>query len=231
MTRTETSRSRLAAPLLLALLLALPAAVPRPVAAAAPADGEALLSKVSAKYAALRSLTAKFRQEVPLANLGIVRKASGVVSFARPSRMRWDYAKPDDQLFLADGEHLYFRPTDSRQVFRRKIGEGALGGKIPLLLFFGKGDIASMFSVESSEPARGGEATALRLVPKGDGAPEVKRVDLVVENEGLRIVEVHLYDRLGGVNHLYLESIVFDPSIPAERFRFRKPAGAEVIDQ
>lgn len=218
---------RLAVPPILAALLLF---APSLLRAAGPGPGEALLSKVSAKYSAARTLSAKFRQEVPLASLGIVRKASGDVTFARPSRMRWDYKKPDNQLFLADGEHLYFRPTDSKQVFRRKIGEGALGGKIPLLLFFGKGDIASMFAVESSDPVRKGAATALRLVPKGDGAPEVKWIDLVVENDSLQIVEIHLYDRLGGANHLYLEGIVFNPSLPADQFRFRKPAGTEVVE-
>jgi outer membrane lipoprotein carrier protein len=210
------------------LLAALPAGGAR---AAGAGDGEALFAKVSAKYAAVQTLSAKFRQEVPLPNLGVVRKASGEVRFARPSRMRWDYRKPDNQMFLADGEHLYFRPTDSRQVFRRKLGEGTLGGKIPLLLFFGKGDMASMFSVDAAEPARKGTATALRLSPKGDGAPEVRRIDLVVENEALRIVEIHIHDKLGGTNHLYLDDIAFNPPIPADLFRFRKPAGAEVVDQ
>lgn len=194
------------------------------------AEGEALLGKVSGKYEAVQALSAKFRQEVPLPNLGVVRKASGTLYFARPSRMRWDYKKPDNQMFLADGEHLYFRPSDSKQVFRRKIGEGALGGKIPLLLFFGKSGMASMFSVESAAPVRKGAATAMRLVPKGDGAPEVQRIDLVVENEALRIVEIHIYDKLGGVNHLYLDAIVFDPSLPGDLFRFKKPAGTEVVN-
>ncbi|HEY3489608.1 MAG TPA: outer membrane lipoprotein carrier protein LolA [Candidatus Deferrimicrobiaceae bacterium] len=194
-------------------------------------SGDALFAKVSAKYGAVQTLSARFRQEVPLQNLGIVRKASGDLYFARPSRMRWNYTKPDNQLFLADGAFLYFRPSDSRQVFRKKIGEGALGGKIPLLLFFGKGNMASMFSVESAEPLRKGTATALRLIPKGDGAPEVKRIDLVVENEGLRIVEIHLYDNLGSANHLYLDGIAFNPSLPADLFRFKKPAGTEVVNE
>ena len=212
-----------------AMLLA--SAVPAGNARAAGAgEGEGLFAKVSAKYGAMQSLSAKFRQEVPLPNLGVVRKASGDVRFARPSRMRWDYRKPANQLFLADGEFLYYKPADSKQVFRRKLGEGSLGGKIPLLLFFGKGNLTEMFTVDSSEPVRKGAATALRLSPKGEGAPEVRRIDLVVENEALRIVEIHIYDKLGGVNHLYLEDIAFNPSLPPDLFRFRKPEGTEVVN-
>ncbi len=198
--------------------------------AGAAGGGDALLARVAAKYAAVRSLSATFRQEVPLQNVGIVRRASGKVYFERPSMMRWDYKAPETQLFLADGEHYYFRPAGSSQVYRKKIDEKSIGGKIPLLLLFGKGDIAGMFRVEETVPRDGGRETGLRLVPRGDGAPDVRRVDIVVGTADLLIREVHIYDRLGGANHLYLDRIVLDPSLPREMFRFRRVPGEEVVD-
>lgn len=192
--------------------------------------GEVLLRRIARKYASAGTFSAKFRQEVPLQNLGIVRKASGQVYFERPLKMRWDYRGGDAQIFLADGEYLYFRPADSPQVFRRKIDEKALGGKVPLLLLFGKGEITELFRVEEAVARKEGEETALRLVPRGDGAPEVRRVDLVVGNGDLLVREVHIYDRMGGANHLYLEGTALDPSLPPGLFRFRKPAGVEVVD-
>ncbi len=198
--------------------------------AAAAGAGDALLARVAARYASVRSLSASFRQEVPLQNVGIVRRASGTVYFERPSRMRWDYKTPDTQLFLADGQHFYYRPAGSSQVYRKKLDEKTLGGKIPLLLLFGRGDIAAMFRVEETVPRDGGRETGLRLAPRGEGAPEVRRVDIVVGNADLLIREVHIYDRLGGANHLYLDRIVLDPSLPPELFRFRKSPGEEVVD-
>ena len=204
---------------------------PGPVrAAGAEADGEALLRRVSERYAAVRTLSANFRQEVPLQNLGIVRKASGKIYLGRPLKMRWDYRSPDTQLFLADGEYFYFRPPDSPQVIRRKADEKSLGGKIPLLLLFGKGKIVEMFQVESAAPRKGGEEMLLRLLPRGEGAPEVRRVDLIVGTGDALIREVHLYDRLGGENHLYLSEVTLDPSLPPDLFRFRKPSGVTVVD-
>ena len=194
------------------------------------ADGTALLRRVATKYSSVKTLSARFRQEVPLMNVGVVRKASGQVYFQRPLRMRWDYRAPGEQLFLADGRYFYFRPPGSPQVYRRKIDEKTIGGKIPLLLLFGGGDITEYFRVEEMTPLKGGQETALRLVPKGDGAPEVKRVDLVVDDSGLAIRQIHLYDRLGGSNHLYFDDIVIDPSLPADLFRFRKPPEIEVVD-
>ncbi len=194
------------------------------------AAGEALLARLTEKYGTVKTLSARFRQEVPLQNVGIVRKAAGRVYFARPLRMRWDYRVPAEQLFLADGTHYYFRPPESPQVFRRKIDEGTLGGRIPLLLLFGKGDITGYFRVVEAAPLEGQGRTALRLVPKGEGAPEVRRVDLVVDDPGLAIREIHLYDRLGGENHLYFDDIELNPSLPPDLFRFREPSGVEVVD-
>jgi len=214
-----------------ALLAAVALFLPQPARPEGTSEGgDALLRKVGAKYAAARTLSARFRQEIPLQNLGIVRKASGKLYFGRPSMMRWDYQVPETQLFLADGEYFYFRPAGSAEVIRRKIDEKSLGGKIPLLLLFGKGDIAEMFRVEETIPRKGGAETVLRLLPRGDGAPEIRRIDLVVGNRDGLIMEIHLFDRLGGENHLYLTDIEIDPPLPPDLFRFRKPSGVPVVD-
>lgn len=216
---------------LCAFLLAVSLVVPRPAhPEGSPAGGDALLRKVGAKYAAARTLSARFRQEIPLQNLGIVRKASGKLYFGRPLMMRWDYQAPEAQLFLADGEYFYFRPAGSAEVIRRKVDEKSLGGKIPLLLLFGKGEIAEMFRVEETVPRKGGAETVLRLLPRGDGAPEIRRIDLVVGDRDGLIMEIHLFDRLGGENHLYLTDIEIDPPLPPDIFRFRKPSGIPVVD-
>jgi outer membrane lipoprotein carrier protein len=214
--------------LLLAFTLLLPVSVSR--AAGTESAGEALLRRVAERYASARTLSAKFRQEIPLQNVGIVRKASGTVYFGRPLKMRWDYDGPEAQLFLADGRYFYFRPAGSSQVIRRAVDEKGLGGKIPLLLLFGKGEITDLFRVDAADPRKGGEETVLRLSPLGDGAPEVRRIDLVVGTEDALIREIHVFDRLGGENHLYLTDVKVNPPLPAGFFRFRKPAGVSVVD-
>ena len=70
--------------ILFACILLLPLAASR--AAGPETAGEALLRRVGERYAAAQTLSAKFRQEVPLQNVGIVRKASGTVYFGRSRR-------------------------------------------------------------------------------------------------------------------------------------------------
>ena len=214
--------------LLACVLLLLPPA--RPGIAVPESAGEALLRRVGERYAVARTLSAAFRQEIPLQNVGILRKASGTVYFARPLKMRWDYKGPEAQLFLADGRYFYFRPAGSSQVIRRAVDEKGLGGKIPLLLLFGKGEIATLFRVDAADPRKGGEETVLRLSPRDDGAPEVRRIDLVVGTGDALIREIHVFDRMGGENHIYLGDVKVNPSLPPGFFRFRKPAGVSVVD-
>jgi outer membrane lipoprotein carrier protein len=209
------------------VFLLLPLAAP---GAGTESAGEALLRRVGERYAAARTLSATFRQEIPLQNLGIVRKASGTVYFARPLKMRWDYKGPEAQLFLADGRYFYFRPAGSAQVIRRGVDEKGLGGKIPLLLLFGKGEITALFRVDAADARKGGEETVLRLSPRDDGAPEIRRIDLVVGTGDVLIREIHVFDRMGGENHLYLTDVTVNPSLPPDFFRFRKPAGVSVVD-
>jgi outer membrane lipoprotein carrier protein len=210
------------------LLLLLPLA--RGAAAGTESAGDALLRRVGERYAAAHTLSATFRQEIPLRNVGIVRKAAGIVYFGRPLKMRWDYKGPEPQLFLADGRYFYFRPTGSPQVIRRPVDEKGLGGKIPLLLLFGKGEITALFRVDAADPRKGGGETVLRLSPRDDGAPEVRRIDLVVGTADALIREVHLFDRLGGENHIFLENMKVNPSLPADLFRFRLPPGVALVD-
>ncbi len=202
-------------------------------AAPAGADGGEAgiwLAKVSRKYGAVRALSARFRQEVPLARVGIVRKAQGRVWFERPLRMRWEYERPPDQLFLADGRHFWFRPSGSDRVFKSPIDERAAGGRVPLLLLFGKGELGEFFRAEEAIPRKEGAEVALRLVPRDGGAGEVRRVDLVVDAKTLAVREIHLYDRLGGSNHLFLRDLAIDPPIGEGFFRFLPIPGTEVVE-
>ena len=214
--------------LLACALLLLPPA--RPGAAGPESAGEALLRRVGERYAVARTLSAAFRQEIPLQNVGILRKASGTVYFARPLKMRWDYKGPEAQLFLADGRYFYFRPAGSSQVIRRAVDEKGLGGKIPLLLLFGKGEITALFRVDAADTRKGGAETVLRLSPRDDGAPEIRRIDLAVGTGDALIREIHVFDRMGGENHIYLGDVKVNPSLPPGFFRFRKPAGVSVVD-
>lgn len=200
-------------------------------AAAAGGEGEAFLRKVGERLSSVRTLSARFRQEVPLANLGIVRKAQGTVAFERPLKMRWDYRGDDPQLFLADGTYLYFRPPGSDRVFRRAIDEGALGGRIPLLLLFGRQDLSELFRVEEMVTRKGGAETVLRLVPRPGGAPDVRRIDLAVGSRDLLPREVHVFDRLGGANHLFLEEVKAGAELPPGYFRFLRPPGTRVVGE
>src|SRR5262245_44621181 len=53
-------------------------------------------------YESTSDLHAKFEQEL-VASIGGTKKASGDVWLKKPGRMRWEYAKPEKKLMVADG--------------------------------------------------------------------------------------------------------------------------------
>src|SRR5512139_1002305 len=89
------------------------------VVGALPAQAEspgALLRCVQERYGALRDLSASFAQESRVVSLGRPRTRSGTLSFLAPGRMRWEYAGPERELIVADGERLWFYRPERKQV-------------------------------------------------------------------------------------------------------------------
>src|SRR5512147_1895262 len=55
----------------------------------------------------MQDLSAKFIQTATNRSLGQVQEASGLFLLKRPGKMRWEYQKPDERLFVTDGKTLW----------------------------------------------------------------------------------------------------------------------------
>ena len=93
-----------------------------------------IINKVEKKYV-LAGFSACFVQESTLKAMDITDSASGKITVKRPSKMRWEYEKPDRQIIVTDGKDLWvYRPDDNQVMI----------GKFPS--FFGDGKGASFLS-------------------------------------------------------------------------------------
>src|SRR6266481_9788400 len=93
----------------LALALALAVVTPArgetiaPVSAPVKSDLKQVLSRLQRHYRDTNSFSAKFNEEI--ATVGAPkRQRQGTVSFRKPGRMRWDFATPEVQTIVSDGE-------------------------------------------------------------------------------------------------------------------------------
>src|SRR5437762_6519934 len=96
--------------------------------AAAPAAGaddalKGVLARLQGRYETTRTLTADFRQTVESPTLASPLESHGTVAFEKPNRMRWDYAAPDRQLIVGDGEMLWIYQPDEKQAIKAPLGE------------------------------------------------------------------------------------------------------------
>jgi outer membrane lipoprotein carrier protein len=69
------------------------------------------------RYQPARSLSVIFLERF-LENGQVMRKEAGTAYFLRPGKMRWEYEKPEKNLFLVDGKYVWFYAPADRTVTR-----------------------------------------------------------------------------------------------------------------
>jgi outer membrane lipoprotein carrier protein len=205
----------------LALLLALPAS-------AAPPDAKAIADAVDRRYNDLRSLRAEFTEIYRGA--GVERTESGTLWLKRPAKMRWEYRKPREKLFIADGKDAWFYVPGERRA--RKAPLKKLDDlRSPLRYLLGKSKLAREFDdlalASDVAPLTRGNLM-LRGAPHGMGdrtasvlfeiTPESRIARLVIEEVDGSTTEFRFADTAENV------------AVSDAQFRLSLPADVEVVE-
>ena len=102
----------------LAVLLFLLAGVPGHTQGTIDApDADELVQRLQSAYRRLETLQAEFTQSLHSLALATPQRESGTLYVHRPSRMRWEYRKPEHKLAVVDGEHTWLYIPAEGQVF------------------------------------------------------------------------------------------------------------------
>ncbi len=201
-----------------ALGWALAAALALPLAAAAD-PVETLRSFVRD----VKSGHAQFTQTVTSPD-GVKKKSSsGTFDFARPNRFRFAYAKPFEQTIVGDGEKVWIYDADLNQVSSRKLGQAL--GATPAALLAG-GSIERDFDLANLPPRDGLEWAEAKPKAK-DGAFQSVRVGF----KATELAALEIIDSFGQKSLLQFSGFAANAPVNAEAFRFKVPAGADVIEQ
>ena len=124
---------------------------------------------------------------------------------------------------MADGQKVWIFDADLNQASSRKLAQAL--GSTPAALLAG-GALDPEFDL-SAQPARDGLEWALATPKAKDGAFQSMRVGF----RGKVLAEVEITDSFGQRSRLQFADFGANPALPAERFRFVPPAGADVIEQ
>ena len=150
--------------------------------------------------------------------------SSGVFSFSRPGKFRWEIRKPYEQLLVGDGEKAWFFDKDLNQVSVRKMAD-ALGGT-PAAILFGSNDLDKDFTLVEA-PTRAG-LEWLEATPKSRES-SIEKMSLGFLNGVPQTIEVK--DTFGQTSVVVLKNIQRNQVIDGAQFKFVAPKGVDVVEQ
>ena len=161
--------------------------------------------------------------------LKVVRQTQGHFAFQRPGRFVWDTQKPYEQKLIADGKQLILWDKDLNQATFRPAGQALTS--TPAAILFGESSLDQHFDLIDGEDRLGMKWVA--LTPKKD--PNTKggndlpytKISIGMANGLPKALE--LMDGLGSVVLVTLDKIQLNVTLPANRFNFTPPVGAEVL--
>ena len=164
-----------------------------------------------------------FTQTVTAPDGAKKKSSSGSFEFARPNRFRFAYAKPFEQLIVADGRKVWIYDADLNQVSARKLSSAL--GATPAALLAG-GSLELDFDL-AAMPARDG-LDWVKATPKAkDGAFQSVQIGF----RGKELAAVEIVDSFGQRSLLQFAQLAANVPLAAERFVFTVPPGADVIEQ
>lgn len=217
-----TSNSQIARMVALRIFLAL-AFFPASFAAD---DVPALARKVDEHYNHLRTFQAEFTEIYRGA--GIEKSETGILWLKKPHRMRWEYREPREKLFVTDGKDVWFYSPAERQA-RRSAFKKLEDLRSPLAFLLGKTKLESELrglSLARDKAPRTAGNTVLRGVPERFG--QLNEVLLEVTPDG-QIAGIRAEGVDGATTEYWFSGVRENLPVGDERFRFKPPAGTEVV--
>jgi outer membrane lipoprotein carrier protein len=157
------------------------------------------------------------------------RTSSGTLEFQRPGRFRFSYKKPFEQTLVADGQTLWLHDPDLQQVTAR--AQAQVLGSTPLALIISSTDLAGLqkdFQLQA-EPARDGLQWVKATPRRADGQMQHALAGLRTSDRGPELVVLDVLDAFGQRSVLTFSGFEVNPSLKADAFQFRPPAGTDVI--
>lgn len=161
----------------------------------------------------------------------VIRTASGVIYYAKPGKIRWEYQKPEKHIYLIDGEVFWDYDVEQKQVIKIPLKD-ALAGNVPQGFLFGAGNFKKDFEVKllgysNQAPTKG---YALSLTPRDKELRNViSNLEMLIDERDFRVVSAKFLDAQGNINQYVFSNSELNPKLKPELFIFSIPTGVRVI--
>jgi len=214
--------------LLISLLMMLTAYAPSTNAGQSMVLGN-ILKKTEQYYHHTHAFTAYFQQRTTsAAATGMATEAYGRLYYQKPRQMRWEYEKPDAQLFIAN-QYLAWLYVPVEKQASLIDPKAFFSSPLAQAFFDGVTELRKHFEV-TLDPKQSTKASAvLKLIPKTED-PNIKTLFLWIDLETYQIMSVETYDALSNINRITLESQNAVPSLDPKLFQMDFPPATSVVD-
>ncbi len=186
--------------------------------------------QLESSYKGVNSLKADFVQSYQWGSR--TRQESGTVYFARGGRMRWEYRKPDEKLFIADDKNVLMYVPEEKQLTRTTV-KSSEDVRVPFRLLLSRLDMHKVFQhIEFADGAMAAEPgdRVLRAIPRHGDDSGIHQVLLDISPEfDIRSLIVTYTDR--SQMTFDFRDVKRNVPVSAGLFRFTPPPGTQIIDQ
>ena len=159
------------------------------------------------------------------------KTSSGSFEFQRPNRFKFVYKKPFAQSFVADGQTLWLYDVDLNQVTARP--QSQVLGSTPAALIAAAPDLRALqadFALQAAPDKDG--LQWVNATPKSkDGQLQSVQIGFKASDKGSELAVLEILDSFGQRSVLSFSGFQVNPSLPADSFQFKPPAGADVLRQ
>ena len=171
----------------------------------------------------VKSGKANFTQTVTSPDGKRKKVSSGSFEFQRPNQFRFAYAKPFEQVIVADGQKVWIYDVDLNQASSRKLADAL--GATPAALLAGS-NLERDFTLKA-EPTVAGLDWVQAVSKQAEST--IQSLRLGFRSKELAAMEI--VDGFGQRSRMDFSAVQPNVPVAAERFQFKLPAGADLIEQ
>ena len=175
--------------------------------------------------AALAGNEARFTQQFTPKGFKTAQVESGTVVFGTLPMMRWSYSRPDEKLFVFDGQRSWFYVPSDKQVTVTNL-DAQRRSELPFLLIGDPGARDKSFVVKETPR---GASTVVTLQPRSASAM-IRNVVVTIASATHLIQRVDYTDREGNQTSFELSGL-HKRAVSNDLFHFTPPAGVQVVEQ
>jgi chaperone LolA len=184
-----------------------------------------VLEKVEEMYATVNDASAEFTQTVSFKYAKVEQSFSGTVSMKKKNKYR---VESQQQTLVTDGATVWaYSPVNNQVLIDTYRESPNTFSPEKFLVGLPKNFRAAL--VDDNTP-EGHAATVLKLLPKSDVSKFVKSMKVWINDNDWSVRRVEYIDMNETRTVYSLKSITFNSGISDERFTFKVPEKAEIVD-